>query len=148
MYTTAEILLTTKQVELIEKKEFTAIAFNLYNEIFIVYIISIASLDLIHLFYKAPRASLKVDEALTVILFKYAHFTNSFSLILKAKFLKHIWVNNHVIEFINDKRPFYKLIYNPKLIELETLKIYIETNLAINFRKPSNSLTSALIFLM
>lgn len=44
LYTTEKAFLTTSQVELVEKNEFAAVAVDLENEIFKVYIVFIASL--------------------------------------------------------------------------------------------------------
>ena len=41
-YTTTKALPTTRQFELIQKKKYVAIAFNLENEVFVVYIASIS----------------------------------------------------------------------------------------------------------
>lgn len=38
---------------------------------------------------------------------------------------KHFNINDHKINLELDKYLFYRLIYNLKLIKLETLKIYI-----------------------
>lgn len=37
-------------------------------------------------------------------------------------------MNKHVIKLIKAKQVAYKLIYSSKLIELETVKLYIEIN--------------------
>ena len=42
MYTITELPLTTRQVKLIKKKEFTIIVFDLQNKAFIVYVASIS----------------------------------------------------------------------------------------------------------
>ena len=59
---------------------------------------------------------------------------------------KVIKLNHHAIKFQETQQLFYKLIYSLSLIELKTLKIYIETNLANNFIWPLKLLASAFIF--
>ena len=52
-------------------------------------------------------------------------------------------MNEHAIELEKDKQPLFRPIYSLGPVELETLKIYIKTNLANNFIRPSKSLTEA-----
>ncbi len=65
---------------------------------------------------------------------------------LIAKLSEHMRINNYVIELVNDRQLSYNLIYNLGLIELETLKIYIENNLANSFIRPSKFPARAPIF--
>lgn len=51
-YTTTKIFSTTRQIKLVRKKRFAAIVFNSNNEIFVVYRISLASLNTIYISYK------------------------------------------------------------------------------------------------
>lgn len=51
----------------------------------------------------------------------------------------------HAIDLEPDKLSFYGPIYSLGLIELKTLKVYIETNLANGFIWPSKSPTRVLI---
>lgn len=53
--------------------------------------------------------------------------------------------NKYAIKLEKDKSLFYKLLYTPNLIDLETFKIYIETNLANSFTKLLKLLISAFI---
>lgn len=55
-------------------------------------------------------------------------------------------LNKQAIKRENGKQPPYRLIYSLKLVELETLKIYIETYLKTEFIQPSKSSVSAFIF--
>lgn len=67
------------------------------------------------------------------ILNKYSDFANVF---LKKKTLelsKQTKLNKHIIELENIKQPPYGLIHSLGLIELETLKMYIETYLKTGF---------------
>lgn len=86
-----------------------------------------------------------VDEALTSMFSKYIDFANIFSKDLAAKLLQYIRINNHTINLFEDQQLSYKLIYSLKPVELKTLKIYIETNLANNFIKLCKSLAGTYI---
>ena len=48
-------------------------------------------------------------------------------------------INEHVIELIEDKQTPYSPIYSLSLVELETLKTYIETHLKTGFIRPFKS---------
>ena len=60
--------------------------------------------------------------------------------------LENIGLNEHVIKLVEGKQPLYGPIYTLSLVELETLKIYIETHLKTEFIWPLKSLTSIPIF--
>ena len=55
-------------------------------------------------------------------------------------------MNEYAIELEESKQPLFGPIYSLGLVELETLKTYIETNLGNGFIGPSKSLARALIF--
>ena len=93
-----------RQVELIKKKKFTTIALNLKHEVFVVYIITL-SINLgneMHSLKRALIAYLKADEALNKVISKYVDFVDIFSPKLAAKLPKHIRINNHIIELVDD----------------------------------------------
>ena len=52
-------------------------------------------------------------------------------------------INKHAIKLEDGKQPPYRLIYSLGLVEFETLKIYIETNLVNGFIWPLKSPTGA-----
>ena len=52
-------------------------------------------------------------------------------------------MNKHVIKLDKSKQPPFGLIYSQGLVVLETLKTYIETNLANGFIQPSKSFAGA-----
>ena len=85
-------------------------------------------------------AYLKEDEAPTKVSSKYANFADVFSPKLATKLPKYIKINDYAIELVDDWQPPYSLIYSLGLVELETLKVYIEKNLANGFIKPFKSL--------
>ena len=76
---------------------------------------------------------------------KYADFADVFLPKLVSKLLKHR-INDNIIELKDDKQPPYGSIYFLGPVKLETLKAYMENNLANGFIKPIKSLTGAPIF--
>ena len=58
---------------------------------------------------------------------------------------ENIGMNEYTIELEEDKQLPIKPIYSLRLVELETLKTYIKTNLANSFIRPSKSPTRAFI---
>ena len=92
-----------------------------------------------HLSRRAQITHLKADKALTKVLSEYADFANIFSLKLAVELLKHTEINDHTIKLVDNWQFLYGLIYSLSFIELETLKVYIEKNLANGFIWPSKS---------
>ncbi len=82
---------------------------------------------------KAQIAHLKADEAPTEVPSKYADFADVFSPKLAAELPEHTGINDHAIELVDDWQPPYSPIYSLGPVELETLKAYIENNLASGF---------------
>ncbi len=140
-YTTGDVLLTTRRVELIGKKEFAAAALDLEHEAFVVHVaaLSVDSDDEVHPSRRAQIAHLKADEAPTKVPGEYADFADVFSPKLAAEFPKHMGINDHAIELVDDRQPPYGPIYSLGQVELKTLKTYIENNLANGFIRPSKS---------
>ena len=87
-----------------------------------------------------------VNEAPTYIPTEYSNFANVFSPELASKLLKHIGINDHAIELVDNWQPPYSPIYSLGPVELETLKTYIKTNLINGFIRLSKSLAEASIF--
>ena len=54
-------------------------------------------------------------------------------------------MNKNAIKLEEGKQPPFRPIYSLELVELETLKTYIKTNLANGFIRPSKSFAGALI---
>ncbi len=52
---------------------------------------------------------------------------------------KNIGMNEHAMELIEGKQPSYGPIYALSLVELETLKAYIETHFKTGFIRPSKT---------
>ena len=85
------------------------------------------------------------DKAFAKILAKYADYTDVFSLNLAMELFENTGMNKHTIKLINGKQPPYGPIYILSWVELETLKIYIETHLKTGFIWPFKSPAGALI---
>ena len=98
-YTTGDVLPTTRPVELIGKKEFVAVALDLKQKTFVVYvaILSIDLSDKVHPLRKVQIAYLKADEAPTEVPSKYADFADVFLPKLAAKLLE-LKICNHAIK--------------------------------------------------
>lgn len=88
---------------------------------------------------------MKFDKILTFILSKYANFIVVFSKNLITKFLEYTGINDYAINLVKKYQLPYGPIYSQKVVKLESLKTYIETNLANGFIKPSNSPISAFV---
>ena len=134
-----------------KKKEFTAAAFNLGHDTFIIYIAFLESPSQegnVHPSRKALIAALMANEAPISIPTKYYDFADVFSPELALKLSKHTGIYDHAIKLVDDWQPSYGPIYSLGLVELEILKTYIETNLANGFIRPSKSPARAHIFLI
>ena len=143
-YNIAKALLTPKQVELINKKEFAKVALDENSETFIVHVASLSSTLLdVHLSQRPQISGLIAEEALTKVPNKYANFADIFSPDLAAKLPKYTGINDHAIELVDNQQPPYKPIHSLGPIELETLKAYIKINLANGFIRPSMSPANA-----
>ena len=70
---------------------------------------------------------------------KYSDYSNVFSAENAAELPENTGINEHAIELEEGKQPLFGPIYNLRPVELETLKTYIETNLANGFIRLSKS---------
>ncbi len=138
-----KMLLTTKSVKLIEKKEFVVEPLGSDYETFVVYIavfnISSDISNKVHLSKRTQNIHLKADKVLKNVSSKYIDFANIFSPKLAIRLLKHISINNNAIKLGNDWQSLYSPIYSFGLIELEILNIYIKNNLINGFIKAFKS---------
>ena len=132
------------------KKEFAAAMLNLKHETYIVYIGLVSSVVLpsssplnIHPFYRLQIVGLIAKKAPMKVFVKYSDFADVFSPNLTSKLLEYIEINNHIIELVDSQLLPYGSIYSLEPVELETLKAYIETNLANGFIRSSKSLVNA-----
>ncbi len=145
-YTIAETLPTTSRVELIDKKEFVKTILDENWETCVVHVSALkATENSIHLFWVAQIAILQWNKAFIEISTKYSDYANVFFLDLAMELPENTRMNEYTIKLINSKQPPYRPIYALSLMELETLKIYIETHLKTGFIWPFKSPTRALI---
>ena len=144
-YTIAKVLLTTKRVQIISPKEFAKAALDPDQEAFVVYIATIFNSIEIHPDREVQIATLIADKALVTIPAEYLDFEDVFSKKSAALLPEHTKINTHAIDLQKSKQLLYGPIYSLGPVELKTLKIYIETNLANSFICLSKSPTSALI---
>ena len=142
-YSTKEALATTRRVELVGKKEFVAAALDPEHETYVVHVASLSSTPLafldVHPSRRPQVSGLIAVKASTKISAKYSDFADVFSPDLAFELPEHIGINDHAIELVNGQQPSYGPIYSLEPVELETLKAYIETNLANGFIRPSKS---------
>ena len=84
-----------------------------------------------HPFRRPQISGLIAKEAPAKVPAEYLDFADVFSPDLASELLKHTGINDHIIELVEGQQPPYGPIYSLVLVELETLKAYIETNLAV-----------------
>ncbi len=140
-YTIGKVLLTTRRVELIGKKELAVAAFDPEHEALVVHVValSVDSDDEVYLLRKAEIAHLKADVTSIEVPSEYVNFADVFSPKLAVELSEHIGINDHTIELVDDRQPPYSTIYNLKAVELETLKAYIKNNMFSGFIRPFKS---------
>ena len=144
-YSTEEALPTTKHVELVGKKEFATATFDPEHETYVVHVGLVGSdalpsslLD-VHPSCGPQVSGLIAEEAPTKVFAKYSDFADVFSPDLASELPKYTGINDHTIELVDGQQSPYGPIYSLEPVELETLKAYIETNLANRFIRPSKS---------
>ena len=130
-YTTEEALPTTRRVELVGKKEFAAAVLDLEHKTFVGHIASLSLVPGIHSDREAQIASLLTEEV--KIPGEYSDFTDVFSEEKALVLPERTELNEHAINLEDGKQPPYGPIYSLGLVELETLKTYIETHLKTGF---------------
>ncbi len=100
-YTTGNVLSTTKQVDLIGKREFAVTTLDPEHKAYVVHVVAF-NIDLGDEVHPSKRA-IKVPS-------EYADFADVFSPKLATKLPEHIRINNHVIKLVDDQQPPYGLI--------------------------------------
>ena len=95
----------------------------------------------IYLAREAQLASLLTEEV--TVPFEYLDFADVFSEKSANVLPERTGANEHAIELEEGKQPPYEPIYSLGPVELETLKTYIENNLANGFIRASKSPASA-----
>ena len=95
----------------------------------------------IHLAWEAQIALLIAKKV--IVPAEYLDFANVFSKELAEMLPERTRINEHTIKLEDRKQPPYGPIYSLGPVELETLKIYIETNLVNGFIRPLKSSADA-----
>ena len=88
---------------------------------------------------KAQVGALLFDETLIEVPAEYSDYSNIFSAEDAAELLENTGINEHTIKLEKNKQPLFGPIYSLGPIKLETLKTYIQINLANSFIWPSKS---------
>ena len=136
-YTNSETLSTTRQVKVIGQKEFATAALDPDEKDIVVYIVSLSlgSKIAIHSVWEAKIAALVTKKV--IVPPECSNYANIFSEASVAELPEHNNINEHPIDLVDNKQPFYGPIYSLGPVELETLKTYIEIILANGFIRPS-----------
>ena len=93
----------------------------------------------VHSKRQAQIGALLFDKAPTEVSAEYSDYSNVFLAENAAEFPENTGMNKLAIELEEGKQPQYGPIYSLGLVELETLKTYIKTNLANGFIQSSKS---------
>ena len=89
---------------------------------------------------RAPLlAAIQKNKATTEILLEYSDYADVFLFDLAMELPENTGIKENAIQLVQGKQPPYKPIYSLSLVELETLKTYIETHLKTWFIRPSKS---------
>ena len=146
-YTTNEALPNTKQVQIVDPKEFVIVALNADSKTFVVHVaIQKREKMPVHSKKQAEIGAQLFDKALTAVPTKYFNYSNVFLVENAVKFPENIVMNEYIIKLEEDKPPPFGAIYSLGPVELEMLKTYIKTNLANSFIRLFKSPAGALIF--
>ena len=139
-YTTNEALPTTERVQIVDPKEFVIAALDVDSETFVVHVAIREREEMpVHSERQAQVGALLFDEALTKVPAEYSNYSDVFSAENAAELPENTGMNKHAIELEEGKQPPFSPIYSLGSVELETLKTYIETNLANGFIQLSKS---------
>ena len=147
-YTTNKALPTTKRVQIVNPKEFVIAALDADSETFIVHVairereemvVDSSRKAQIKAQSGAQVEALLFDKAPPKVPTKYSNYSNVFSAENAAELPENTGINKHAIKLEKGKQPPFGPIYSLGPIELELLKIYIKTNLANGFIRPSKS---------
>ena len=147
-YTTNKALLTTKQVQLVDPKEFVIAALNADSETFVVHmairkweemVVDPGKKAQIKAQSGAQVEAILFNEAPTKVPAEYSDYSDVFLVENATELPENTGMNKHAIELEESKQPFFGPIYSLGPVELEMLKTYFKTNLANGFIRPSKS---------
>ena len=148
-YTTNKVLPIIEQVQLIDPKKFVIAALDADSKTFIMHVAIWKQKEMaINPDKKAQIkaqsgaqsgaqiGALVFNKAPTEVSAEYSNYNNVFSAENVAELPENTGMNEYIIKLEEGKQPFFGLIYSLGLVELETLKTYIEINLANSFIHP------------
>ena len=142
IYTTNKALPTIKRVQIMDKKDFVITALDADSEMFVVYVAIWEQEEIpVHSKKQAQIGVLLFNKAPTEVWVEYSDYSDVFSAKYAAELPENTGMNKHAIKLEEGKQPLFGPIYSLESVELETLKTYIETNLANGFIRPSKSST-------
>lgn len=127
-YITTKALPINKRIELVNHKEFAAIALNLKEETYVIQVALLKIKNIVHPSRRTQIALLIIDKVPVEVPKKYVKQAHIFSKEVVTKLLENTKINDHLIDLKDDKQPLYKLIYSLKLVQLERLKTFIQDN--------------------
>lgn len=132
-YITLETLATSRQVKVINRKEFVAAALNFDKKAFVIHVASLSlwSGVVIYPAQKVLIATLDIEKM--IVSPEYSDYANGFLEAFTTELPKHIGINDYSINLVDNKQPLHGLIYSLKPVKLKTLKTYIKTNLVNGF---------------
>ena len=139
-YTTNEALPITERVQIVDPKEFVIAALDIDSKTFVVHVAIREREEMpVHSERQAQVGALLFNEAPTEVPAEYSDYSDVFSAEHAAELPENTGMNKHAIELEEGKQPPFRPIYSLGPVELETLKIYIKTNLANGFIRLSKS---------
>ena len=95
---------------------------------------------------QAQVEALIFNKVSTKVAMEYSNYINVFLAENTAKLLENIEINEQSIKLEEGKQPLFGPIFSLGPVKLETLKTFIETNLANSFIQSSKFFARALIF--
>ena len=140
-----EALPTTRKMEIINKKKFAAASLDVDSKTFVIHIVALVEPTTMPIYFSRQAQVTALTSKKTGIPAKYSNFSNVFSSDSAAELPQHTGINDHYIDLLDNKQSPDSPIYSLGLVELETLKTYIKTNLASGFIRPSKYPAVALI---
>ena len=145
-YTTNKALPTTKQAQIVTQKKYVIVALDVDRKWVMVHMAIKEQEEMpVHYQKQAQVGALLFNEAFTEIPEKYSDYNNLFSAENAMELQENIRINKYAIKLEEGKQPPFGPIYSLGPIELETLKTYIEINLANSFIRSFKSPARALI---
>ena len=137
-YTTNKALPITKQVQIINKKDFVIAALDANSETFVMHVAIRKQKEMpVHskkqAQIEAQVGALLFNKAPTEVPAEYSDYSNVFLAEYAAELPENTGINKYTIELEEGKKQPFEPIYSLRPVELETLKTYIEINLANSF---------------